>query len=139
MLEPVVLSDRASDAIARFAKLAERAELETRGERRVDAVKRYAAARAAMEPRERAILDMTALKRRTLADLATQTGQTAQSLGQLLSQAGERLADHFEEQGVKAGWSIVSKWRHRPSNANNQLRCSFQAVHIPRIQRITIL
>ena len=103
MIEPRVLSQRASDAIARFAKLAERAELERHGERRVDAAKRYAAARGALEPRERAILDMMALKRRTLAELAAQTGQTAESLGQLLSNAGERLADHFEEQGVKTG------------------------------------
>ncbi len=96
MSERIILSERASDAIERFAKLAERAELETRGERRVDAAKRYAAARSAMEPRERAILDMTALKRRTLAELAAQTGQSVESLGQLLSNAGERLADHFE-------------------------------------------
>ena len=106
MTEPILLSERASDAIERFAKLAERAELETRGERRIDAGKRYAAARRAVEPRERAILDMTVLKRRTLAELAAQTGQTAVSLGQLLSNAGERLADHFEEQGVKAGWGV---------------------------------
>ena len=102
MTDQVLLSDRATDAIERFAKLAERAELETRGERRVDAAKRYAAAREAIQPRERAILDMTALKRRTLAELALQTGQTAEALGQLLSDAGERLADHFEAQGVKA-------------------------------------
>lgn len=96
MTDPILLSERASDAIERFAKLAERAELETRGEKRVDAVNRYAALRKVMEPRELAILDMTALKRRTLADLAARTGQTVESLGQLLSKAGERLADHFE-------------------------------------------
>lgn len=98
MTEPILLSERASDAIERFAKLAERAELETRGEKRVDAVKRYAAVRAVVEPRELAILDMTALKRRSLAELAAKTGQTVESLGLLLSKAGERLADHFEGQ-----------------------------------------
>ena len=103
MSERVLLSERASDAIERFAKLAERAELETRGEKRVDASSRYAAARQALEPRERAILDMTVLKRRTLADLAGQTGQTAEDLGQLLSRAGERLAAHFDQQGFRAG------------------------------------
>ncbi|MEO6338905.1 MAG: hypothetical protein ABIO39_02600 [Caulobacteraceae bacterium] len=94
--ERVLVSERASDAIERFAKLAERAELERRGDRRVDAANHYAAARRAVEPRERAILDLTALKRRTLAELAAQTGQTAESLAQLLSNAGERLADYFE-------------------------------------------
>ena len=92
----VELSERALEAIERYAKLAERAQLETRGERRVDVAKRNAAARAALEPRERAILDMTALKRRTLTELAAQTGQSVESLRQLLSTAGERLADHFE-------------------------------------------
>ena len=103
MNDQVLVSERASDAIERFAKLAERAELETRGDRRIDAASRYAAARRAVEPRERAILDMTALKRRTLAELAVQTGQTAESLAQLLSNAGERLADYFEGRGVKPG------------------------------------
>ncbi len=106
MTEPILLSERALDAIERFAKLAERAELETRGEKRVDAGKRYALARGALEPRERAIVEMTALKRRTIADLAVQTGQTTDSLARLLSAAGERLADHFEEQGIKAKWRL---------------------------------
>jgi DNA-directed RNA polymerase specialized sigma subunit len=99
MSEPPLLSERASDAISRFAKLAERAQLETRGDKRVDVANRYAAARLALEPRERAILDMMALKRRTLADLAARTGQSVDSLAQLLSAAGERLADHFEKRG----------------------------------------
>lgn len=100
MSEPLLLSERASDAISRFAKLAERAQLETRGEKRVDVAARYAAARRALAPRECAILDMMALKRRTLGDLAVQTGQSVESLGQLLLAAGERLADHFETRGV---------------------------------------
>ena len=103
MSEPLILSERASDAISRYAKLAERAQLETRGDKRVDVANRYAAARQALEPRERAIVDMMALKRRTLADLAVQTGQTADSLGQLLSAAGERLADHFEKRPSDRG------------------------------------
>lgn len=91
------LSQRASDAIARYAKLAEQAQIETRAERRIDAAKRYAAARQGLEPRERAILDMTALKRRTLADLSAQTGQPVENLSQLICTAGERLADHFDK------------------------------------------
>jgi hypothetical protein len=99
MSEPHILSERASDGISRFAKLAERAQLETRGDKRVDVANRYAAARLALEPRERAIVDMMVLKRRTLGDLAVQTGQSVDSLGQLLSVAGERLADYFEMRG----------------------------------------
>lgn len=101
MSEPIILSDRAVEAIERFAKLAERSQLESRGDRRVDTAKRYAATREALGPRERAILDMTVLKRRTLTDLAAQTGQPAEALGQLLSNAGEQLADYFE--GKTAG------------------------------------
>lgn len=93
---PLLMSERAESAIERFAKQAEKAQTETRGDRRVDAVKRYAAARKALEPRELAILDMTALKRRSLADLAAQTKQPVDALARLLLQAGERLADHFE-------------------------------------------
>ena len=104
MSEAVLLSERASQAIERFAKLAERAQLESRGEKRVDIASRYAKARAALEPRERAILDMTALKRRSLADLAVQTGQSPEALNLLLSRAGERVADHFEAEDVRAGW-----------------------------------
>lgn len=91
-----IMSTRASEAIERYAKMAERAQTEMRGERRIDAAKRYAKAREALAPRELAILDMTALKRRSLHDLAQKTGTTVLSLTQLLAQAGERLADHFD-------------------------------------------
>lgn len=92
-----IVSPRASDAIERFAKMAERAQTEMRGEKRIDAAKRYAKAREALAPRELAILDMTALKRRSLQDLAEKTGQSVLSLTQLLAQAGESLANHFDE------------------------------------------
>jgi hypothetical protein len=94
--EPLRISERASDAIERFAKQAEKAQTETRGDKRFDATRRYAATRAALSPRELAILDMTALKRRTLADLAAQTKQSPEALTRLLIEAGERLADYFE-------------------------------------------
>ena len=81
MSERVVLSERARRAIERFAKLAETAELETRGERRVDATKRYTASREALAPREVAILDMTTLKRRTLTDLAVVTNKPRRRSG----------------------------------------------------------
>ena len=100
----VVLSERATSAIERFAKLAERSQLESRSERRVDMASRYASSRAALTPRQLAILDMTVLKRRTLSDLAAQTGQSPEALGLLLSSAGESLADHFEEADVRKGW-----------------------------------
>ena len=101
MTEPVVLSERASEAIERFAKLAERSQVERRGDRRIDLAKRYTAARQALAARELAILDMTVLKRRTLVELAAKTGQTAEALALLLLQAGEHWADHFEAEDVK--------------------------------------
>ena len=94
--EPAGLSERSLDAVERYAKLAERSQLERRSEKRVDIARRYASARDALAPRERAILDMTALKRRSLDDLSRQTGQSVDALKVLLRQAGDRLADHFD-------------------------------------------
>ncbi len=96
MSEPILLSERATSAVERFAKQAERAQLETRGDRRVDAARRYAATRKAINPRELAILDMTVLKRRSLTELAAQTHQPPEALARLLQQAGESLADYFD-------------------------------------------
>lgn len=94
--EPAGLSERSLNAVERYAKLAERSQVERRSEKRVDTVKRYTNARDALTPRERAILDMTALKRRSLEDLSLQTGQSVEALKVLLRQAGDRLANHFE-------------------------------------------
>ena len=96
MTDQAVMSDRATKAIERFADEAERSQLERRGDKRIDAARRYAAMRAALSPRELALLEMTALKRRSLAELSNLTGQPVVALAQLLLQAGERLADHFE-------------------------------------------
>ena len=76
--------------------MAERSQVEMRGDKRIDTAARYAAARKALEPRELAILDMSVLKRRTVGELAVKTKQVPEALGSLLSQVGEHFADYFE-------------------------------------------
>lgn len=85
-----------AEALRRFGKDAERATASTHAEKRLDARQSLLKANAALAPREGAIIDLVVLKGRDLKDLAAQSGQSVDSLDQLLRQAANTLATHYE-------------------------------------------
>ena len=89
-----------SEALRRFSRDAERAEASTHVEKRLDARQSLALAKAAMSPRECAIIDLVILRGRPVAALAAQSGTTVQQLENLLRQAANDLVDHYQSRNA---------------------------------------
>ena len=84
------------EALRRFSKDAERSEATRDADKRLDARQSLAAATAAMSPRERAVVDLLLIKGRNIRDLATAANTTVEALDQLLHQAADTLAAHYQ-------------------------------------------
>lgn len=86
-----------AEALRRFSREMERAANTTNAETRLDARESLAAAKARLDPRQFAILDLVVLRGRSIRQLATQSGQTVEQLDQLLRQAANSLEDHYRQ------------------------------------------
>lgn len=90
------LSLMQAEALRRFGKDAERAVASMHAEKRLDARQALEKAKAALEPRQVAIVDLVVCRGRPLSDLAAKAGMSVEALDGLLRQAANTLADHYE-------------------------------------------
>jgi DNA-directed RNA polymerase specialized sigma24 family protein len=90
------LSLEQTEALRRFSRDAERAVASTHIEKRLDARQSLQQAKAAVPAREIAIVDLVMVRGRSLKALATASGQSVEQLDQLLRQAANSLADHYQ-------------------------------------------
>lgn len=81
-------------AVNRFARDHERARHSSFA--RLEAVDAIKAAKAALTPAQAAVLDLAAVRGRTLAQVAAATGRRLADLQDLMSSAATRLARHYE-------------------------------------------
>lgn len=91
----LTLSFAQAEAMKRFNRDAERST-STHSEKRLDARQSLEQAKAAIGAREFAILDLVVLRGRSIAVLSSQSGQSVHQLEQLLKQAANGLADHYQ-------------------------------------------
>ena len=84
------------EAIGRYVRDAERAASSGHSEHRLDAIQSLERARKTLPDQEKAILDLIAVKGRTVADLAKRTGRPTGDLHRLFARAANDLATHYE-------------------------------------------
>lgn len=92
----VSLSPDRAEAIRRFSKDAERAELTRDADLRLEVRQSLAGAIAAMSIQERAIIDLLVIRGRDITRLAQVSGQTVDVLRSLLHRAADTLAAHYQ-------------------------------------------
>ena len=92
-----------AEALRRYGRLAERVERATHGDTRIEASEALAGARGVLEPQERAIVDMVAIRGRTVAWVAQQTARPVLALEASLFTACRKLVEHFESVGGGGG------------------------------------
>ncbi len=89
---PLILAE----AIRRYGRDAERAETSQRADSRLEAVQSLASARRVLDPRQKAIADLFAIKGRSITDLAKASGEPVDKLEALFRATCQTLADHYE-------------------------------------------
>jgi hypothetical protein len=93
------ISSAALDAAETYARHVEKASTARNGLSSVVAVDRVTRARASLDRRQLAILDMVAVKGHTIARVAEMTGKSDGDLTALYVAACDALASHYETDG----------------------------------------
>lgn len=94
--DDINLSFEQAEALRRFSKDAERAVASNQIEKRLDARQSLHQAKATIPAREMALIDLVVIRGRSLKALAAASGQSVDKLDQLLRQAANSLADHYQ-------------------------------------------
>jgi len=85
-----------AEALRKYQKDAERAQASQHAEKRLDARQSLERAHLALEPRQRAVVDLVMSRGRSLKELAQLSGQSEDALTDLLRSATNKLADHYQ-------------------------------------------
>lgn len=85
-----------SEAARRYSRDAERSLCLNDTGKRLDAVQALELARRKLSGRERAIMDLVAVRGRSLAALSAASGQPVEELHRLFTQTANDLATHYE-------------------------------------------
>lgn len=89
---PLILAE----AIRRYGRDVERSQIAHRADSRLEAVQSLASARRALDPRQKAIAELVAVRGRSIPDLAKASGEPVDKLEALFRAACQTLADHYE-------------------------------------------
>ena len=87
-----------AEALRKFSKDTERSEGSRDANRRLESRQSLASAKEALGPRRLAVVDLVIIRGRSLTALSKASGQTVDALSNLLSDAANTLADHYQSQ-----------------------------------------
>lgn len=97
---PAALSHAASTAVGKFERDLELTQTARNGFRKATAQDAVQQAKAALRPRESAIIELRYVRGLSIADIARKAKMSTDEVGELIRTAADALARHYESVGA---------------------------------------